>query len=52
VLTATEGFYTITNLVPGTYNVRVEAKGFAPREFKDVLLEVGRIQTLDVALTL
>ena len=52
VLTAAEGFYTITNLVPGTYNVRVEAKGFAPREFKDVLLEVGRIQTLDVALTL
>jgi hypothetical protein len=52
VLTAAEGFYTITNLVPGDYNVRVEAKGFAPREFKDVRLEVGRIQTLDVALTL
>jgi len=47
-----EGYYTITNLMPGVYDVRAEAKGFASREFKDVELEVGRIQTLDIPLVL
>jgi Carboxypeptidase regulatory-like domain len=50
--TGAEGFYTITNLVPGAYNVRADAKGFASREFKNVLLEVGRTQTLDLSLAL
>jgi len=50
--TGAEGFYTITNLIPGAYDIRADAKGFAPREFKDVRLEVGRIESLDMALAI
>ena len=50
--TGAEGLYTVTNLIPGAYNIRVDMKGFAPREFKNVLLEVGRTQTLDAGLAL
>jgi hypothetical protein len=47
-----DGLYVVTNLAPGTYDVRVEAKGFAVKEFKDVRLEVGRSVTLDAQLAL
>ena len=51
-MTSSSGSYVVGNLPPGTYNVRVEAKGFTTREFKNVNLEVGRIVTLDAPLTI
>src|SRR5215470_15799444 len=39
--TGGDGSYFFTNLTPGYYTVRVEAKGFAVKEFKDVKLDVG-----------
>jgi hypothetical protein len=50
--TGTEGRYVFTNLAPGKYDVQVRASGFAIKEFKDVLLEVGRSTTVDVPLEL
>lgn len=50
VETGSEGQYVVTNLAAGTYSVTVEASGFAKREFANVLLEVGRIVTLDVGV--
>lgn len=50
--TGSGGEYAIVNLPPGLYNVHVEAKGFAPRDFTDLRLEVGRSATLDVQLAL
>jgi hypothetical protein len=41
VVTTSTGNYTIPNLPPGTYNVKVEAKGFALGEAKNVILNVG-----------
>lgn len=48
----TGGEYAIVNLPPGLYNVHVEAKGFAARDFADLRFEVGRNTTLDVQLVL
>jgi hypothetical protein len=50
--TGTGGEYVIVNLPPGLYNVHVEAKSFAARDFADLRLEVGRNLTLDVQLAL
>ena len=44
------GVYVAPNLIPGTYTVRVEAKGFQTLEHANILLEVG--QTLKVDLVL
>src|SRR5207244_7109218 len=40
--TDTAGFYSVPNLTPGDYTVRVESATFAKTETKDVRLEVGR----------
>jgi carboxypeptidase family protein/TonB-dependent receptor-like protein len=50
--TGSGGEYAIVNLPPGLYNVHVEAKGFAARDFADLRFEVGRNTTLDVQLAL
>lgn len=39
--TTSSGNYTIPNLTPGTYDVKVEAASFAPGESKAVKLNVG-----------
>ena len=44
------GQYVASSLIPGTYTVRAEAKGFQATERANVLVEVG--QTLRVDLTL
>src|ERR1700730_5102798 len=44
------GEYNAPNLIPGTYTVRAEAKGFKTSERTGILLEVG--QELRVDLTL
>lgn len=48
----TQGFYTFANAAPGEYSVRVEAPGFAASEAKNIRLEVGRVSTVDVKLSL
>ncbi len=48
--TDTAGFYSVSNLVPADYTVRVEAAGFATAEVKNVRLEVGRASTIDIKL--
>jgi len=50
--TTEDGNYVFANLPPGLYTVRVESRGFAIREFKDVRLDVGRAVTLDVPLSI
>ena len=41
VNTTSSGNYTIPNLQPGSYTIKVEAKGFKPGEVKDVKLNLG-----------
>ncbi len=50
--TSSEGQYVFTELPPGVYTLRIEMQGFAPREYKDLRLEVGRAVTLDAKLEL
>ncbi|HEU4770337.1 MAG TPA: carboxypeptidase regulatory-like domain-containing protein, partial [Pyrinomonadaceae bacterium] len=46
-----EGLYVLTDLPPGNYEIRVEAKGFSTKETKTpVRLQVGQTVTLNVAL--
>lgn len=49
--TTSSGNYTIPNLQPGTYNIRVEAKGFAAGETKGVALRVGEQRDLSFKLS-
>src|SRR5258706_8257182 len=46
------GFYSITNLLPADYTLRVETPTFAKAEIKNVRLEVGRASTVDVKLAI
>ncbi|MGH9508473.1 MAG: TonB-dependent receptor domain-containing protein [Terriglobales bacterium] len=48
--TSASGSYVFTTLAAGTYNMRIEAQGFATQEVKDIGLEVGRADTLNVSL--
>jgi outer membrane receptor protein involved in Fe transport len=50
--TTSSGNYTIPNLTPGTYNVRVEAKGFAAGETKGITLNVGDQRDLSFKLAI
>jgi hypothetical protein len=48
--TDTDGLYFAPDLLPGTYTVKVEAKGFKVFQRKNVLLEVGKDVRVDVVL--
>jgi hypothetical protein len=48
--TDTAGFYTVPNLVPGTYEVRASAPGFATVVQSGIVLTVGAQQVLNVSL--
>jgi hypothetical protein len=50
--TDTAGFYSVTDLLPADYTVRVETSTFAKAEIKDVGLDVGRASTVDVKLAI
>lgn len=50
--TTSSGNYTIPNLPPGTYNVRVEAKGFALGETRGITLNVGDRRDLGFKLAI
>lgn len=46
------GFYSVPNLLPGTYTIRVTAQGFAEVTDRGVTLAVGAQQTMNVTLQL
>lgn len=48
----TTGQYSASNLIPGTYEVRVEASGFAQSIFKGIDVKVAEVTRLDVRLKL
>src|SRR3984893_16353582 len=48
--TGDSGEYNAPNLLPGTYAVRAEAKGFKVVERQNILLEVGKDVRIDVSL--
>jgi hypothetical protein len=50
VTTTSTGNYVIPNLTPGTYDVKVEAKGFSQGISKDLKLNVGDQKTLDFSM--
>ena len=49
--TSSVGTYTLTDLNPGSYTVRIEKSGFATRVITDVHVDVSRTTTADAALT-
>ena len=52
VLTTDEaGEYSAPNLLPGTYKVRAESKGFSATERTDLLLETGKDIRVDFSLS-
>ena len=50
VTTNSDGFYTVVNLLPGTYQLKVTATGFNPEETTGIVMTVGAQQTVDVTL--
>ena len=48
--TGETGEYNAPNLLPGTYSVRSEAKGFKAVERQNILIEVGKEVRVDIAL--
>lgn len=48
--TGSQGAYTLPDLETGTFTVEIGKDGFAPRQFRNVKLEVGQPRTLDVIL--
>jgi len=50
LITDSDGAYFATNLVPGTYTVHAEFKGFKAFERQNVLVEVGKEVRVDVTL--
>lgn len=52
VQTNESGYYRVTNLPPGNYEVRVERQGFRPEVRSGVKLTVGEDAALDVSLGL
>jgi len=51
-LTSDHGIYSITPLIPGEYQVQVEATGFAPYTQTHVAVDAMQISTVNVSLTL
>ena len=50
VQTNASGFYSVPFLVPGTYNVRAEAAGFAEKQLQNLVLNVGATARADFQL--
>ncbi len=46
-----DGFFVITNLAAGTYELKVKAKGFAENTIPSVQLEVGQVIKLEIPLS-
>lgn len=50
VTTDSDGFYTVPNLTPGTYEVKVTATGFSTKVQSGIGLTVGAKQVLNISL--
>ncbi len=50
-ITSSAGTYTITDLLAGSYTVKIENPGFQTSIHKGVTVEVGRAATVDAALS-
>src|ERR1044071_6945851 len=50
VTTNESGAYVLLSLQPGTYNMKVEATGFAAKTLNDIHLDVGQAANIPVAL--
>ena len=48
--TGSSGFYSVPNLISGSYEVTVAASGFSATKESNLTLTVGAQQTLDVSL--
>ena len=48
--TSSDGYYTVPNLVPGSYTVEVSGKGFRTTSQTDLQLQVDQTLRLDFAL--
>jgi outer membrane receptor protein involved in Fe transport len=51
VITDSSGYYRFANLPPGVYMVMVTAQGFQTARLEKVAIAVGRLPTVDIALT-
>ena len=49
--TDNSGGYVVSNLEPGVYSVRAEAKGFKSVERRDILIEVATDVTVEIAVS-
>lgn len=47
-----DGFFEFKNLAPGTYTVKAVSKGFALFTQEDVEITAGKVQVLNIALTI
>src|SRR5215217_7676027 len=45
------GRFKVANLQPGNYSVTVNSSGFSPSTMENIVVEVGRETTLEVALS-
>jgi hypothetical protein len=45
-----DGLYVFPNLPAGSYDLKIEAAGFAPAEFKETIVQAGRTTTIDAKL--
>jgi hypothetical protein len=45
-----DGLYVLADLAAGSYTVTIQASGFAASEFKSVVLQPGRVTTVDAEL--
>jgi hypothetical protein len=50
LVTDSDGAYVAVDLLPGTYTVRAEAKGFKAYERQNILVEVGKDVRVDITL--
>lgn len=50
-LTSANGVFSVTDLLPGTYRVRVEGKGFSSQERQGVSLSANHVVNVDFSLS-
>src|SRR5215813_10186309 len=50
VSTGNDGIYAIENLLPGEYDVKIEAKGFATQNITSLVVQTGSTSTGDASL--
>ncbi|NYF53514.1 TonB-dependent receptor [Tunturiibacter gelidoferens] len=47
---SSSGFYSVPNLQTGTYTISITVSGFVPQEIKDIALNVGAQQEINIQL--